>query len=148
MLCIKTLLCIVYWFTTTSNISVISYLLSFHAVIKVAIGEVIREVIPSDIHPKTPQVCCKLSILPACCNLLRSAANLSILSNRNKLIKLKLVATCHLQTCCNLFKKLATNLWIKSLEHQLATSLLTTCTRLVVNKLLQAMQTHPDISLL
>ena len=33
--------------------------------------------------------CCKLSILPTCCNLLTSY----------KLVKIRLVATCHLQTC-------------------------------------------------
>ena len=40
------------------------------------------------------------------------------------------------------------SLWITSLHNQLATSLLTTCNRLVVNKLSQAMRTHPDIGLL
>ena len=40
------------------------------------------------------------------------------------------------------------SLLITSLDHQLATSLLATCYRLVVNKLSQAMRTHPDIGLL
>ena len=52
------------------------------------------------------------------------------------------VATSHLQTCYNLSKRLATSLWITNFGNQLATSLLTTCNRLVVNNLLQAMQTY------
>ena len=51
------------------------------------------------------------------------------------LLKIRLVATCHLHTCCNMLK-------------QLATSLSTACNRLVVNKLSQATRTHPDIGLL
>ena len=51
------------------------------------------------------------------------------------------VATCHLQTCYNLLKQLAASLWITSFDNQLATSLLTTCNRTVVNKLSQAMRT-------
>ena len=47
-----------------------------------------------------------------------------------------------------LLQQLATSLWITSFDNQLATSLLTTCNRLVVNKLSQAMRTHPDIGLL
>ena len=56
--------------------------------------------------------------------------------------------TGHLQTCCNLLKQLAASLWITSFDNQLASSLFTTCNRLVVNKLSQAMQMHPEIRLL
>ena len=59
-----------------------------------------------------------------------------------------LVATCHLQTCHNLLKQLAASLWITSFDNQLAKTLLTKCNRRVVNKLPEAMQTHPDIGLL
>ena len=61
-----------------------------------------------------------------------------------KSVKNRLVATCHLQTCYNLLKQLAASLWITSFDNQLATSLLTTCNKLVVNKLSKAMRTHPD----
>ena len=50
--------------------------------------------------------------------------------------KIRLVATCHLQTSCNLLKQIAT------------TTLLTTCNRLAINKLSQAMRALPDIPLL
>ena len=53
-------------------------------------------------------------------------------------VKIRLVATCHLQNCKNLLKQL-----VASFDNQLATSQLTTCNRLVVN-----MRTHPDIGLL
>ena len=43
-----------------------------------------------------------------------------------------------LQTCCKLLKQLASALWIKSLDNHLASSLLTTCSRLVIIKLEQA----------
>ena len=77
--------------------------------------------------------------------------NLSILSSCNKSVKIRVIATCRLQTCYNLFKQLAANLWITNCDNQLATSLLTTCkqsNRLVVNKLSQAMRTHPNVGLL
>ena len=63
----------------------------------------------------------------------------------------KLQLTCQFHgvaTIYNLLKHLAASLWITSFDNQLATSLLTTCNRLVVNKLSQAMRTHPDIGLL
>ena len=70
-------------------------------------------------------------------------------SSYNKLvIKIRLVATCHLQTRYNLLKQLAASLWITSFSNQLETSLLTTCNRLVVNMLSQAMWMHSDIGLL
>ena len=107
----------------------------------------------------------------------RVATNLSISSSCNKSVTIRLIAICHLQTCYNLLKQLETSLLIKSLDNQLATSLLTinlqlannnfrrstlqqvcfftyltslltTCNRTVVNKLSQAMRTHPDIGLL
>ena len=74
--------------------------------------------------------------------------SLSILSSCNKSVKMRLVAICHLQICYNLLKRLAASLWITHFDNQLTTSLLTTCNRLVVNKLSQAMRTHPDIGLL
>ena len=64
----------------------------------------------------------------------------------NKSVKIRLVATCRLQICYNLLKQLAACLWIISFDNQLATSLLTTCNRLVVKKLSQAV--HSDIGLL
>ena len=73
---------------------------------------------------------------------------LSISSSCNKSVKIRLVATCHLQTCYNLLKQLAASLWITRFDNQLATSLLTICKRLAVNKLSKAIQTHPDITLL
>ena len=97
---------------------------------------------------KTPQTCCKLSILPACCKLLTSCNKLVNFIKLQKACQIRLVATCHLQTCYSLLKQLSSSLWITSFENQLATSLLTTCNRLVVNKLSQAMRTHPDIGLL
>ena len=60
----------------------------------------------------------------------------------------RLVATCHLQTRYNLLKQLAASLWITSFDNKLAANLLTACNRLVINKLSQAMGTHPDIGLL
>ena len=96
----------------------------------------------------TPQTCRKLSILPVCYNLSQAATDLSISLSCNKSVKIRLVLTCHLQTCYNyLLKQLAASPWITSFDNQLETSLLTTCNRLVVNKLSQAMQTHPDVGL-
>ena len=94
-----------------------------------------------------PQTCSRLSILPACCNLSTSysTTNLPISSSGNKSVKIRLVATCHLQTCYNFLKQLAASLWITSFDNQLAISLLTARNRLVVNKLPQARRMHPDI---
>ena len=74
--------------------------------------------------------------------------NKLILSRCNKPVKSRFVATCRLQTCYNLLKHIAASLWITSLDNPLAASRLTTYNRLVVNKLSQAMQTHPGIGLL
>ena len=63
--------------------------------------------------------------------------------NNHNSVKIRLVATCHLQTCYNLLKQLAASLWITSFDNKLVSSLVTTC-----NKLSQAMRTHPDIDLL
>ena len=50
----------------------------------------------------------------------------------------KFIATCHLHTCFNLLKKLATSLCITGFGYQLATSLLATChISACCNKLLQ-----------
>ena len=76
------------------------------------------------------------------------ATNLSISSSCNKSVQIRLVLTCHLQTCYNFLIQLAASLWITRFDNQLATSLLTTCNRLFVNKLSQTMPTHPDIGLL
>ena len=48
----------------------------------------------------------------------------------------------------NLLKQLAASLQTTSYDNQLAANLLTTCNKRVVNKLSQAMRTHPDIDLL
>ena len=45
----------------------------------------------------------------------------------SKSVKIRLVTTWYLQTCCKLLKQLASSLWAKSLNYQLASSLLTTC---------------------
>ena len=60
------------------------------------------------------------------------ATSLLISSSCNKLVKIRLVATRHWQTCCNLLKQLVTSLWI---TRRLASSLLTICNSLVVNRL-------------
>ena len=97
----------------------------------------------------------KCDRLVAICQFYRLLANcwevatrLSTSSSCNKLVKVRLAATCDLETCYSLLKQLASSLWITSFENKLATSQLTTCNRLVVNKLSQAMQTHPDVGLL
>ena len=80
----------------------------------------------SGVYGQKRQTCCKLLILPPFWNLSTSW---------NKLVNIVaklLVATYHLQTCYNLLKQLAESLWITSFYNQLATSLLTTCNRLVV----------------
>ena len=46
--------------------------------------------------------------------------------------------------CRLVIQLVAANLWITSFDNQLLPSLLTTCNKLVVNKLSQAMRTHPD----
>ena len=74
--------------------------------------------------------------------------NLSISSSCEKSVKIRRVTTGHLQTCYNLLKQFVASLWITSFEYRLATSLLTTCNILVLNKLSQAMPTHSDIGLL
>ena len=53
----------------------------------------------------------------------------------------------YLQTCCELFKQLAIKLAVKQVDNQLASSLLTTWSRLVIIKPEQAMRTHPHIGL-
>ena len=68
----------------------------------------------------------------------------AIYTNENKI---RLVAICHFQTCYNLLKQLAASLWITSFDNQLATSLLTTCNRLIVNKMSQSMRIYPDTRL-
>ena len=45
-------------------------------------------------------------------------------------------------------EQLEASLWITSFDNQLVISLLTTWNKLVVNKLSQAVRTHPDIGLL
>ena len=66
------------------------------------------------------------------------ATGLSISCNKLvnfiKSVKIRLVTTCHLQTCYNLLKQLAASLWITSFDNQLATSLLITWNRLAINE--------------
>ena len=76
------------------------------------------------------------------------ATNLSISLSCNKSVKVRLNVFFHLQICYNSLKQLAASLWITNFDNQLTTSLMTTWDRLVVNKLSQGMQTHPDIGLL
>ena len=77
-------------------------------------------------------------------NFQQVATHLSVSSSGNKSVKIRLVATRHLQICFNLLRQLAANLWITSFDNQLTTSLLTTCNKLVFKKLSQAIRTHPD----
>ena len=95
-----------------------------------------------------PQTCCKSQFYRLLATCQQTATNLSISSSCNKSVKIRLVAACHLQTRYNLLKQLEASLWITSFDNQLATSLLTTCIRLAVNKLSQVIRTHPDIGLL
>ena len=93
----------------------------------------------------------KFLVVIECClrrTFYQVATILSILSSCNKYVKIRIVATCHFQTCCTLLKQFLASLWITSFDNQLATNLLTTCNRLVINKLSQTMRTHPDIGLL
>ena len=55
------------------------------------------------------------------------STNLSISSRCKKSVKIRLVATCRLQTCLQLLKQLVASLWVTSIDNQLAPSLLTTC---------------------
>ena len=68
--------------------------------------------------------CCKLLIYRLVATCQQVATNLSISSNCNKSVNIKLVATCHLQTCYNLLKQPAANLWITNFDNQLAIDLL------------------------
>ena len=94
-------------------------------------------------QPETPQTCCKLWILPACCKLSTSGGKSA------EFIKSQQI--CENQTCYNLIfaeklvKLPAPNLWIKSLDNQLAATLLTTHSKLVTIK---PEGTHPDIGLM
>ena len=77
------------------------------------------------------------------------STNLSISSSCSKSVKIRLVATCHLQTCYNLLKQLAASKWITSFDNQLAT--INSADKLQQtfrHKLWQAMRTHPHIGLL
>ena len=100
----------------------------------------------SFICPQRPCTSCQFYSLVVTCQ--QVPTNFSISSSYNKSVKIRLVATSHLQTSYNLLIQLAASLWMSIFDNQLATSLLTTCNRLVVNKLSQAMRTHPDIALL
>ena len=89
---------------------------------------------------KTPQTCCKLSMLLQFFNKLQQNCQFQRVASH--------VATFHLQTLLDLLMQLAASLWMKNFENQLSTSLLTTCNKLAINKLSQAMRTHPAIGLL
>ena len=93
-----------------------------------------------------PAANCGFYRLAASCQQI--AASLLTSSSCSKSVKIRLIATLYLQTCYKLLKQLASSLWIKSLDNQLAASLLTTCSRLVIIKPEQAMRTHPDIGLM
>ena len=108
----------------------------------------------SSTQPKTPQTCCKLSILPTCCNLSTSC---------NKFVNfIKLQQVCWNQPCYNLSfadlvqlvetscKKPVEIINLQQVCWNLATSLLTTCNRLVVisSRKPCVVRTHPDIGLL
>ena len=70
------------------------------------------------------------------------ATNLSISSSCNKSVKIY-------KACFNVLKQLVASMWIKSHDDELAASLLIICNRqLIIYKLSQTMQTHPDIGLL
>ena len=65
-------------------------------------------------------------------------------SSCNKSVKIRLVATCHLQTCYNLLKQLAASLWITIFYNQLPTGLSSTirgvktqkpCKRILIHRL-------------
>ena len=71
--------------------------------------------------------------------------NRLVASFNTNLSSTRLVATCHLPASCNLPKQFAASMWITRFDNQLATSLLTTCHRLVVNKLSQAMRMHKGV---
>ena len=65
---------------------------------------------PCHTQPKTSQTCCKLSILPHVATCQQIATSLSISPSCNISVKIRLIAICHLQTCYNLLKQLATSL--------------------------------------
>ena len=96
-------------------------------------------------QPETPQTRCKLWILPAYCKLSTSCSK-SVEFN-------KLQQVCENKICCNLtfadLMQVLETTYIKLVDkypsYQLASSLLTTCSRLVIIKPEQAMRTHPDI---
>ena len=98
---------------------------------------------------KTSQTCCKIvkfNGLVASCQ--KVATNWSISSSCNKSVKIKPVATCLLHLLQLVETTCGKSIDNKFFDNQLATSLLTTCNRLVVDTLLQAMRMHPDIGLL
>ena len=79
-------------------------------------------------------------------HLLPVAANLLTSSSCSKSVKIRLVVTLYLQTCCKLLKQLISNLWIKcqlSICSKPVDNLQETC----CHQAKQAMQTHPDIGL-
>ena len=78
-------------------------------------------------QPETPQACCKLLILLACCKLSTSCSRPDEDSGCNNPVKFSLDATWCLQTCCKLLNQLAASLFISSLTsliQQLAANLL------------------------
>ena len=87
-----------------------------------------------------PQTCCKLltSLLKIFNKLQQTCQFHQVATSLLKPGLLQLVIS--VPTCYNLLEKLAASLWITSFDNQLATSLLTTCNRLVINKLSQAIR--------
>ena len=77
-------------------------------------------------QPETPQTCCKLWNLPACCKLSSSCSKPVDFIKLQQVAKIRLAATWYLQTYCKLFQQLAASLWITSLDK----SVVATCIRL------------------
>ena len=70
-----------------------------------------------------PQACCKMF------------QQVEIMLQVAKSLKIGLFATCQLETWYNLLKQVVASPWKTSYDNQLATGMLTTCNRLVFNKL-------------
>ena len=80
--------------------------------------------------------CGSYQLAASCPQVVTSLLNSSSCS---KSVKIRFVAAWYLQTFCQLLKQLASDLWIKSHDNQLAANLLATCSRLVIIKPEQAM---------
>ena len=92
-------------------------------------------------QPKTPLTCYKLSIFLAYCNKLQQTCQ--FLWSYNKSVKIKLVATCHLQTCYHLLKWLEIN--FQEVCWQLITHLSSARRRKPCERVLIVRQLEADI---